>query len=179
MKINPLEIKEKDLPLIVFSDDRRGFLSWLIKSHSSGNYNHVMEMHRPCFFASQHYTGYKEIPVEKYMKASITLKFWKYRDLTKLTRERWIDAIEADLNAPWHKKRYDFLGLVGQILGKIHPIFRKINNPWIRYCSERLAHRMREILYMIIPLHPNPGELNSICKENVARMEMLGHWFED
>ena len=114
--IDPRDVIKDDLPLIVFTDDRRGLFGYLIKSHSKGNYNHVMEMHRPAFFASQNPTGYKEIPVESYMKDYINMKFWSYTKATELQKEMWITYIKDDLNSPKRLREYDWLGIIGQAL---------------------------------------------------------------
>lgn len=175
--LNPLAIVEADLPLICFSDDRRGFLGWLIKAHTSGQYSHAMEMVEPHFFASQNFTGYKKVPIQKYMKPSILLKFYQPKDLSDKKKRQWKKEVEKELAEPWWKRRYDYIGaVVGQILP--WQWFRKINNPWTKYCSERVAGRLRRLLKMIIPLHRNPSELNAILKMN-PKVEVLGYYFSD
>ena len=88
--INIREIEEKDLPLIILSDDRRGFLGWGIKSHSGGNYSHIMEYHKLGFFASQNFNGFREVPIEKYLKSRYLLKVWKYKDLSDEKKKKWL-----------------------------------------------------------------------------------------
>ena len=48
-----LKIRASDLPLIVFSDNMRSLLSWGIKAHQKGAYNHCMLMASPKWFLSQ------------------------------------------------------------------------------------------------------------------------------
>ena len=170
------DIKESDLPLIVLSDDRRGFMAWLIKAHSSGNYGHVMEMHKTTHFASQGMSGFKEILVKQYLKPYITLKFWQYKDMTQEQKKEWNEDLQLELNEPWWKRRYDFLGIIGQAL----PFrwTRRINNPWTKYCSERIRNRVIKILEIYFMPHSTPSEINQEFRKN-PRMEVFGHIMED
>lgn len=171
--IDPKKLKEDDLPLIVLSDDRRSFIGWAIKAHSSGNYNHIMELYRPETLASQDFRGFRELSIDKYMKSFMFLKFWRVKIMTKEQQEAWISSVKEDLLAPWRERRYDFLGLLGQLLpGKWT---RSLNNPRTRYCSERVAVRLRKIFNSNIPKHPNPSELDELFK-TMPEMECLGYW---
>ncbi len=157
--INPKEIKINDLPLIVLSDDRRGFIGWIIKQHSKGSYNHVMMMTRPGYLASQGFLTYAEIPVEKMMKPGIMLKFWRYNPIKHNEKIDINIAIANDLKKNWFKRSYDFLGIVGQFTG-----LRWIQSPWKFYCSEIVAKYLRLIpeLKDKIPVHPSPADLNKL-----------------
>jgi hypothetical protein len=177
--IDPLKIKESDLPLVVLSDDRRSFLGWAIKAHTQGNYNHIMEMHKEGFFASQNFSGFKEIPVEKYMKNNISLKFWQYKDLSPEKKKEWIDEVNKELKEPGWKKGYDWLGIVGQFLSKIHPKFRWLNIPWAEYCSERVNPRIRNIWNIFLPYKANPSEANEKFKNRPNKMQVFGKWEAD
>lgn len=172
MQWDPRDVKIEDLPLIVCVDDRRSFLGWVIKHHTHGEYNHIMEMHRPGFFASQDPVGYREVPVESYMKEWITLKFWKHAELSEQLVIRWIHSVQNDLNEPWWKRRYDFLGIVGQLLN-----IPGLNGP-AKYCSEMVAHRLRIIANMPAPVHPTPSQLNELFK-TWKEMKVFGRWLGD
>lgn len=171
--IDPNKIKEEDLPLVCLVDDRRSFLSWIIKAHTSGNYNHIMEYHRGGYFASQSYRGFREIKIGKYMKSHLFLKFWKVKNLTQDQKEKWESLIRAELRRPWWDRRYDYLGVVGQFL-KI----RWLNNPWLKYCSERVAEHLRKALGKIVKSHPTPSELDRDFKLQ-DNMELYGYWMSD
>ncbi len=170
--IDPYKIKEKDLPLIVLADDRRGLFGFLIKSHSRGNYNHIMEMHKPGYFATQDPTGYREIPVKKYLKSFIILKFWSIPLLGEALRKKWKEIIQADLNAPWVDRKYDYLGIIGQFLR-----IRWLNDPHLYYCSERVAKHLSFIIDIKLA-HPTPSELNKYFKKD-KRFKVYGRWFGD
>jgi len=169
--INPLEIKESDLPLIVLADNLRSIFAWGIRQHTNGNYSHIMEIYRPGYFASQGWT-YKEVSVERYMKGNYRLKFWKCRDLTDKEKKKWLALTKKELKAPWWKRRYDFLGILGQAT-----FIRIINNPFIKYCSERIAIKMR-LIDLPIKKHPTPSECNFVMR-NSERMEVFGHYILD
>lgn len=172
--IDPLNIKKEDLPLIVFSDDLKGFIGWAIKAHTDGVYNHVMIMMRPGYVVTQGWT-YKEIPIEKYMSSRYRLKFWQIKDIEHRDILAIRNAVDDDLEASWWAKSYDWLGIVGQFLK-----LRGINNPKKSYCSERIANYLNLLSYLKddIPLHPSPSRLNKIFK-TLDRMKVLGWWMAD
>lgn len=170
--IDPRKIKESDLPLVMLLDDRKGFLGFLIKAHSKGNYNHIAEMHLPGFVASQDPVGFREVRIESYMKPHYHLKFWHYELITEPQRREWIQTIRNELNAPWVRRRYDFLAIVGQMLH-----IRWIQNPFIKFCCERVAEHMRDMLQLVIPKRRNPSEMNKVFHE-IKGMKVLGYYFE-
>lgn len=172
MNIDPLKIKEKDLPLIVLSDDLRGFMGWAIKAHTHGAYNHAMLMIEPGTFVSQGGT-YKKVPISTYTSGKHRLKFWTYpfsEDEKSMIRFQ----VKEDLAQNWWRKSYDWLGVIGQLL-KI----RKLNNPRKSYCSERVAKYMRLVsaLKTFNP-HPSPSGINRICKI-IPQFKVFGHFFVD
>jgi hypothetical protein len=184
--INPLDISRGSLPLFVFSDDMRSFMGWMIKSHSKGNWNHIMMMINPGKVVTQGGL-YHEIPITEYMKPNIRLKFWQYRNLPIKNKEEIIRMIYKELHKPiWLKwtNWYDWIGIIGQGLGKIHPIFRKINNPWQRYCSERVRPRVAQLpinkkfLNENLSQKPAPGEINQFFKK-IDEMIIFGYWDKD
>lgn len=178
--IEPSEIPEKDLPLIVLQDDLRGVVGLSIKRRTKGNYCHVMEMHKQGFYASQNASGFKEVPIKKIAKPYIRLKFWKYTAIKPRERKGWRAKIDMEIRSPWWKRRYDFLGIVGQGLYSIFrlPILKRLNNPWTKFCSERVASHLRDELGLKLPLHPSPADLNRAF-EKMDSMEVYGYWFHD
>ena len=168
--VYPSEIKEKELPLVVLCDDRRGWIGFLIKNHSSGIYSHIMEMVYPFTFASQDFVGFREVDVEYYTKKHMTLKFWLVKDMTVAESKLWTDNVQADLDAPWLNRRYDFLGFIGQLL-KI----RWLQNSHTKYCSERVADRLRTVFSLDVPKWMTPSEFNDYMGKN-DRFECFGYW---
>lgn len=168
--INPLDIKEADLPLIVLADNLRSFIAWGIKKHTKGKYSHIMEMHRVGYFATQGCT-YKEVPVRLYMSGKHRLKFWKCKGLTPQAREEWLDMTARELNASWWKRKYDVLGIIGQAI-----FLRFINNPWTKYCSERVATKIRKFFAILVPKHPSPSDCNKALIDDSRTAEVYGYW---
>ena len=168
--IDPRKLKEEDLPLIVLSDGARSFFNFITKLHQKGNYGHIMEMLKPGVFASQNWT-FREVPVEKYTNAKTRLKFWSIKDLPEWKKDKLYDLAEKRLALPWYKKRYDFLGIFGQLTH-----LTRINNPYIMYCSEQVSHDLRQIGY-IMPLKPSPSDLNKIFEQD-ERFDLKGYWIK-
>ena len=173
--IDPLKIDDVNLPLIVLSDELRGFFAWGIKAHSEGNYSHSMIMINEQKVVSQGGT-YSEILINKYMNNKYRLKFWKIKNLSNTERLNVINTVKKDLEASWWKKSYDWLGIVGQFFK-----LRGLNNPYQFYCSERIARYLRLVTSLkdIIILHPSPSNLNKIFKEYPDKFELYGYWWND
>ena len=152
--INPLkDLKEEHLPIFVFFDDVRSFVSWLIRSHTKGNYNHVAMMVHLGKVASQTFGTYKEYSIEEYMRPKQILKFWRYKSIVPFEASAIQRKIEAKLSRPWWQRQYDYLGILGQFF-KVN----WLNNPWQTYCSEDMAECLRIIrpIKDKIPKHPSP-----------------------
>jgi len=172
-RIDPLQIPESDLPLIVMEEDRRSFLGWAIKDHSKGNYNHICEMTKPGMVASQDPCGFKEKPIDVYLKPQIFLKFWRYMPLTAQIKETWLSGIDKELKQSGWARRYDFLGILGQAIN-----VRWLQSPWAHYCSERVAEHIQKPLNIDIPKKPTPNDMNMAFNKD-ARFEVYGYWFMD
>lgn len=169
-KINPLLLKG---PIVMLADDRRGLLGFLIKSHKhGGNYNHICEINDMGRIASQDFVGFRERSISNYIKPHYFLKFWEVKDMPVEQKESWLAIIQADLDAPWKTRRYDWLGIIGQFLH-----IRWLQNPHTKYCSERVASHLRIALGMEIPFQPTPSELNELFKKN-DKMKVTGYWFD-
>jgi len=171
--IDPLKISSEELPIIVLVDNRNAFISWAIKSHSKGNYNHIAEVFKPGFVASQDPCGFHEVSLDKYMKPNVFLKFWKVKDITKGQQADWLHNIESELKKPWIKRRYDFMGIFGQLFN-----IRWFNNTWTKYCSEMVRSHIIDPLGLKIPVHITPTEFNDYFN-NDPRFEVYGYWFMD
>jgi len=159
----------KEFPVFMLVDDRRSFIGFAIKNHSHGCYNHIAELFMPDMLASQDIVGYRMVGVSKYLKRRYMLKLWAY---TGKNKDKLIDSIKKDLKGSVRKRRYDFLGIIGQFLH-----INWINNPKTYFCSERASKHLRDI-GMKLPKHPSPSELNQLFKTKTS-MKCLGHFFKD
>jgi len=169
---NPTKFTKDKMPLIVFSDHSSGWIQFLIKWRTKGNYNHVMLMLEPGEFVSQG-NSFSKCPISRYMTDKSRLKFYRITDLTEADIALLYGMVEDDLNGSWWSRHYDYPGIIGQALG-----ISKINSPGRMYCSERVAKYLRALLLQGIPKHPSPAELNEVFK-NHARMQVFGRWAAD
>ena len=81
--------------------------------------------------------------------------------------------VEKDVNKKWYKRRYDILGIFGQLIG-----IRKLNNPKIKYCSEDVIARLRKLGCNYIDPHYNPPQLNKYMS-SCSEFNYEAHWFCD
>lgn len=184
--MNPGEITDKDIPLIVFSDLTSGLIEFFIKMRTKGDYNHVMLMHRPGYFASQGNT-YSEVPISRYMKKNSRLKFYQIVGLTPVQRRFIVESVEKKLKKPFWQKWYDWVGIAGQAVG-----IKNINIPGLEYCSEDAPHHPKYMaskalepqseLYRVImgmPEHASPQGLNEYFKKYPDVFRVFMKWEAD
>ena len=166
--IKPHEIIMEQCPVFVSACDIRGFLGFGIRARTRGDVNHSMIMRRPGYFASQNLL-YREVPLKRYVRPGVLLKFWQCVDITEEERLAITTVIWQDLRKPWWKRMYDFPGIVGQAVG-----LRWINIPWLNYCTEKVASRVR-ILIPGLRKKPTPEELDR-AYELSPRFRMIGYY---
>lgn len=157
------------MPLIVLSSHSWGWLQSIIKMRTKANYNHIMWMIEPNTLASQD-LFFTKVPLENYMRKGFRLKFYS---VEKKYREKLIKIINDDLSQHWIKRRYDFVGIVGQLIG-----IRILNIPYLYYCSEKVPSHIRKAEFIDVPKHRTPKELNEFF-ENNPNFKYYGHWISD
>lgn len=163
------------LPVFIFSDSCRSFFSWAIKAHTKGNYSHIMMMVNPNKVATQGLL-FREIEIMKYLRDDTRLKVWYYENMPEEMAIKIKGIVEADLKKSWWNRRYDFLGILGQALGK-H--FRWLNNPFRKYCSERVGSCVKIMFPDFDIFEPNPSEVNEFLKTKDKEMKVLCRWNSD
>jgi len=165
-RLQVYDLKEP-LPILVLSDNMFSYLSWRIKAHTHGFYNHAMWLIADGRVASQD-LFYKEKAIKEYLQGNHRLKFWYNPAWTNEDRLALLKAIHQRLALPRRKRFYNFLGIIGQ----------RFRAPWIssptrRFCSQNAV----EILKLAEPecnlFNPSPADLNRWCQENPKRMEVL------
>lgn len=173
--VDPKLFKESELPVIVLTDDLRGFIGWAIKAHTKGNYGHVFIMHTPGLCVSQDFGGFREKKIEKYMVNSIMLKFWRIKNLNSVERAAILLAVDMRIKLPRWKRMYDYLGLVGQFFH-----IRQIQNPWKLYCSEQVKVDYLDPIERTHTVNfgrPSPSDLDRIFIEHPDIFEVAGYWW--
>jgi len=164
-------IKQEHLPLIVFSDAVKTFLSYAIKHHTKGVYNHVMVMHKPGFVVTQNLDGFQELPIRVYMNGDHHLKLvsplgW---DVYKVQK-----AITFKLCAANKVKKYDFLGILGQLLG-----IAWLQSDKKEYCSETVIRFMQVGGVEYPNKHDNPSAVNKWMKQHKNLFKVYGYYVAD
>jgi hypothetical protein len=184
-QLNPKAISPEDFPLLVFSDNTSGIIEFIIKLRTKGDYNHAMWANRPGYFASQGNT-YSEAPVDRYLKRGNRLKYVEVLGLTPTQKMLIKASINKKLAQPWYKKRYDWLGILGQALG-----VKWINTPWLEYCSEDAPQHLKFVAQYLqdddpkkgvilgIPKHASPQDLNTYVKKYPEVFKTYGKWEAD
>lgn len=182
--IDPFGISPEDLPLIVFSDNLKGnFFNNATKLHTDGFWPHIMFLHRlrgarPPFttdnptpmLATQGLT-FREVPITNYMQHH-RLKFWKLTNSN--ARQAMLFLINKQLNESFWNLPYDYLGLVGQLLG-----IPQLNIPWLKYCSERVGDILKNVDSDFHKSQPTPSYIDRFfVRSNKAfngKYELLGY----
>lgn len=181
----PKDLPLEGFPYLVFADKTYGWIESLIKIRTEGQYNHVMFAIAPDKFASQGGT-YATFGFSAYMKKGNRLKFVEIVGLTDIQKGKIFESIGNKLNKPWYKKRYDFLGILGQAVG-----IKKVNNPWTDYCSEDVVEHIKNMakiipyedkrkkVFVLMPDHGSPQDLNDYIKQNPEQFKTVARWDYD
>lgn len=157
-------IPANELPLLVLSDNLRSWLSWRIKRHTGGYYNHAMWMHRTGRVVSQD-RRLIERPVADYLKGNHRIKLWS----GGWTRDtRLLMQLRIALQLRNGERHYDWLGIIGQ----------RLRLPWLNlpgrfYCSEHVASILRLAEPGFSNWHPTPGAIDAWCKAS-PQMRVYG-----
>jgi hypothetical protein len=137
---------------------------WLIKVRTGAKYNHVMMLVSPEEVATQNWL-YKRLPLKKYMTRKHRLLFIEI-DVPIEAKNAILKNINKDLSLSWNKRRYDVLGIVGQIFG-----INRLNNKKRYFCSERVVDTIKYAYNNVgadakkvldgMPAHEDPEGLKS------------------
>lgn len=181
---DPRTIPQADLPLIVFSDVTYGWIAFLIKWRTSGDYDHVMISITKGKFICQDFSGYHEIPMENYLKKGNRLKFFSLVNITPSAIITLNHSINDRLKLSWWKKCYDWLGIIGQALGQ-----EWIHTPGLEYCSEDVVRKLKNISPYLpqqdqtvisnIGNQWNPEQLEIYCQSHPETFKEYGKWEAD
>ena len=164
-------------PLITFTHNFRSPIGKGIQLRTNSLVSHVMESHRPGFFATQDFTGFKTLPFDKVDNKHTYFLFYRYEGLTEKKQEEWWKTIYRDLDEPWWLRRYDWLGVVGQLFG-----VRWLESPFTEYCSQKVKQHLFEVFGSEIKKRPTPEELRKYCRKYpqwVEVGEIIPEGYED
>lgn len=182
---NPyLETRVDDLPIIVLTTTATDLIGYLIKWKTDGSYSHAMFLTSTSGdVVSQQFDGYKKMKIDSWMKPNGRVKFWKFKG-TEEMKKACVESIYQKLCHP-KKKRYDWIGIFGQLLG-----FKKLNHPQLNYCSEDVAYHLRvsarvcnsdDVINILdgIDLQSSPADLNEYFKRHPELFQVVGVWDGD
>lgn len=172
--VDPLKFVPRQI-YIMLCNDAQGMLGWFIKWFTKGNYCHAAIIRRPGFVCTQN-DFYREVPIQTYLINSEGLKFWVINNLTDAEFNLINAAIYTDLEKPWYRRMYNYLGLVGQALH-----VPGISMPGQDICSQRDAEYLRLLprLAAVVPEHPSPADLDLIFRNNPLLFTNIGYWWQD
>jgi len=148
-----LGLPEDVFPLAVLSFNYRSFISTGINIRKNSHYNHFMWAHKPGLVASQG-IFFREEKITAYLDHH-RLKFWHNPHWTTSDKGILKEAIQRDLDKPKYKTRYDFIAILGQLLGKTG-----IQVPWTRICSD-YADYLKKLDSNYDLQHPAPNDVNN------------------
>jgi hypothetical protein len=169
---NDLEnVPQEFLPMPVLSDNVRSFVSWGIKAHEKGSYNHFMWMTHPGMLASQNLL-YQSQSVKDYVD-TYRLKLWYCKTWTPEQRHGIIKSIEANLNESWYKRLDDIPAIVGQFF----------NQPWIHIPGLDICSDKGKFLKLGDPsydlYHPDPEQVNNWMMKCPDHYAVYGRYLPD
>lgn len=166
-----IAIPENYCPMPVLSDNIRSLISWGIKVHEKGNYNHFMWYLGHGLVASQD-AVFHVAQVKDYFKRN-RLKFWYCPSWTAEQREMILNAVRTDILKPWYKRLYDPLAIVGQL---IH--FDRLQIPGIDICSDKGAYlKLVDPNYSL--KHPDPENINAWLESQNGKYQVYGRYVPD
>lgn len=175
-----MKFENNDFPVVVFSDNSTGFFAFLIRWKTKGMYNHVMTMTDNDTIASQGLSTFKLVTLEEYKIRGNRLKFVGIK-LSEDGKSAVLNSINRKLEKKKIKKRYDYLGIIGQALG-----LKWLNNPWTDICSEDVVYHLKPAIpyedglmkkaLESIHRHGSPADLNAKMKEHKDVFYVIDRW---
>jgi len=165
-----LDVDINQLPMLVLSYNYRDIVSSLINIRKKSHYNHLMWYYRPGWFASQG-MFFSLDKAEKFLDHH-RLKFWYNPDWTVFDKAELFTNIKTDLEKPKFRTRYDWLAIIGQLVG-----LTGIQNPMTKICSDYGGYLKRvDSTYNL--KHPAPSDVNEWLKGQ-SQYKIWGRYLKD
>lgn len=153
------DIPANKLPMPVVSESAFSLFGCLIVGHQRDFYSHSMWLYRPGWFATQGFTfSLKQLePIAA--KCRLKLFDCEFNQMQKSEIEY---RIHEQLNDSWFLRRYDIVGVLGQLLG-----LRNLNIPYLNYCSERVGNDLASVFPGFQIKKPTPSDINRWCSKHL------------
>ena len=133
---DPRQIPQSEFPFSVSYGSSVDPVDETIEWWDRSKVGHSMwAIHQGKFIWESVTSWYGEGPMETYMKKGGLLKFWQLTEVTPEFKIALGNYCQNRINAPWWEHTYNWIGIVGQIVG-IH----WISTPGLEYCSQDVVH---------------------------------------
>lgn len=182
---DPRLLQQSNFPIhIVLSQQATSFIAWAINWKTKGNFDHIMLSLNPGKFIVQDFSGYKEIPIDGYLKKGGTLKFVRLTNANAHFDAMFRISVNNRLNLPWYRKLYDWGNILGRTIG-----LNWLHLPGTEDCSEDdLTHLKEASPYLPaadqtvingISDRASPDDIDMCIKNNPSVFTVLGEWSAD
>ena len=151
------QIAIHSLGALVLTDNLWSFMSWRIKRHTHGRYQHVMWLAGGQLYSQEWVLlrrGMSEFLNGNHRVKIITCTEWPEQRLKQARR-----LMDRKMRRPWWERLYDPLGILGQRLR-----LTWLQLPWLDYCSESVASVLNKIDQRFSNSHPSPADLNQVAQ---------------
>lgn len=136
---DPREIPQEDGPLFISKDGTFDLISYLIKVRTQAEWNHSMLSRTKGKFVSQDLL-LNEKSMDLYMRNGTRLDFFTLVDINTRAIDAMNTYVNKRLSGAWYTKGYDFLGIIGQLIG-----IPAIHTPGLDYCSVFTLEVLRQM----------------------------------
>lgn len=157
-------------PMLCFAFSLSGLFAKGVIAKTKGYYGHFMWLLAPDQFASQWF-WFRLFPVDHFSGCNLKLVYnpaWSDADKDKLKR-----AIQADIDKPWYRTRYDVRAVLGILIG-----LPGLQNPKWRMCSET-AEYLRLVDTEFNLKTPTPSDVNLWTKARGDLYRVYGRYMPD
>jgi len=164
-------------PIFMYSDGGSLF-GWLIRKADDSAGSHLWTLVGPDAIANQSIT-FRLVHVEA--MAHYTTKLIWNPSFTRDQRKIMLEVFNQRLALPWHKRLYDVVGLVGELLERvgIHLYLGKYD-----FCSEAVSRAIALVdpeykAWLEINPSPTPKEFNLYTKAHNPPWKVYGRYAPD
>jgi len=184
---DPRTIPQSEGPFGVLSNQKNSFIAEAIDFRTDirapGMFpvDHIMESINQGKFCCQDFTGFNEIPMDKYLIPGGQLWFVRFVNANPRFDAAFRKSVTDRLALPFFLKWYDFIGIFGQAIGQPW-----IHTPFLDYCSvDFISHCKAAVPYLpesdekvinSIPNESNPEGVTQIIIENPKVFNVKYSW---
>jgi hypothetical protein len=155
------ELLKHGFPQMMLTRNTRSFIGSGISGVTKGFYNHFCWLYSIDEVASQDWI-FRRASLDNYLTDDYIVKFVTDTRWAQRSKQTLMGAINDDLNAPFYKRLYDPIAILGQLTG-----LRWLQLPMLDICSDYGRYlKFTDTKYKL--KYPNPTSINMYQKENQA-----------